>query len=413
MSLWWLADPSTPMRIGELFLADGYRKVGLRYDPAWLRTGFALSEDMPLLSSAIVPVDLDSAAGAVNDARPDQWGARVIRMLEKPTRLSILEYLYFAGQDRFGALGVSLHSDRYDPCSTSPLPTSDNLSAIQSAIHAFIRNDPVSEVQSRLLRPGASLGGARPKSIIKMDGIEWVVKFSEDDTVNTPLIEHATMLFAMQCGIRSASTRALPIGGSGMHAVAVRRFDRIGEARLHVLSAKAALSAAGEPMGYPQLAQLLRRLASPTAFKQQQEELFRRMVFNILMDNSDDHEQNHALVHQTDGHYELSPAFDVVPTMQGLGYQQMQVGINGAESTLENALSQADEFGLSRQVATQITREIAGIIETSWKSFFAEVGVSPRDIDTLARYIDKDALRLQRESFVDPAVHPVNLGDHC
>ena len=85
-------------------------------------------------------------------------------------------------------------------------------------------------------------------------------------------------------------------------------------ARLHAVSAHVALRAAGEELGYPQLAQLLRRVAPAGEIRSQQEQLFRRMVFNILIDNTDDHEKNHALLRQADGHYLLSPAFDVVPS---------------------------------------------------------------------------------------------------
>lgn len=105
MSLWWLGDPHAPQRIGTLSLQDQRRKVALTYDPTWLSSpqGFALSEDLPLRTGLMLPAERDTAAGAVDDARPDQWGERVIRLIEHPARLSLLEYLYFAGDDRFGA----------------------------------------------------------------------------------------------------------------------------------------------------------------------------------------------------------------------------------------------------------------------------------------------------------------------
>ena len=405
MWLWWLGQPSRAQLVGELFLADRNRKVAVQYDAAWLESGIALSEDLPLSPEFFVPSQNDTAAGAVDDARPDRWGERVIRILEKPERLSLLEFLYFAGDDRCGALGVSLSPDAYVAHATNPLPSFESLMDMQSVIEKVLRNELVPELHKRLLRPGASLGGARPKSLMQMDGGEWVVKFSDDPSIDTPMVEHATMLFSKQCAIAAAETRILPLGNTARHAVAVRRFDRVDGARLHVLSAKVALRAAGESMGYPQLAQLLRRLAPAHSYKSQQEELFRRMVFNILMENSDDHEQNHALVRQADGSYTLSAAFDVLPTMQGLGYQQMQVGVHGAESTLVNALSQANEFGLSKPVALGIVREIAQVIETSWKPFFAQVGVSARDIEAVAQYVDGNALRAQRNAFAAGGPH--------
>jgi serine/threonine-protein kinase HipA len=109
--LWWLADPAQPRLVGTL---RGVRRqprqpggVSLEYSPAWLADGIALSEDLPLKPGEFLPPDQDGAAGAVDDARPGRWGERVIRLIDRPTRLSTLDYLYFAGDDRFGALGVS------------------------------------------------------------------------------------------------------------------------------------------------------------------------------------------------------------------------------------------------------------------------------------------------------------------
>jgi serine/threonine-protein kinase HipA len=137
------------------------------------------------------------------------------------------------------------------------------------------------------------------------------------------------------------------------HAVAVQRFDRAGIRRLHALSAHVALKAAGETPGYPELAQLLRRkgVAEDGVYTAQMRELFRRMVFNILIDNTDDHEKNHALLmaNEATGSLALSPAFDVLPSGQALGYQQMRVGQEGADATLgQCACRNVGNLGLSK-----------------------------------------------------------------
>jgi serine/threonine-protein kinase HipA len=395
--LWWLGDPSQPRQVGELALALGGRAVSLRYAPDWLRCGFALSEDLPLTNDNFVPRDKDCAAGAVDDARPDRWGERVIRRFEASPRLSILEFLLFAGNDRTGALGVSLRADAYAPWRNEPLPRFENLQEMADVVKKVLANDAVPELQKRLVRPGASLGGARPKSLINLDDEAWLVKFSEGEDIDTPLIEHATMELARACGIEVATTRALPIGSG--HAVAIKRFDRNGPMRVHVVSAHVALRAAGEAPGYPQLAQLLRRMAPAEDIRSQQAQLFRRMVFNILMDNTDDHEKNHALLRQADGHYRLSPAFDVVPSAQGLGYQAMAVGDLVTESTLANALSQARQFGLKPDAAHAVLGEVASGV-AGWKAAFATKGVSNSDIELLAQFIDGDRLRVQRDAFL-------------
>lgn len=400
MSLWWLADVQVPKRIGTLSLQDQRRKVALSYDPGWIASaqGFALSEDLPLYTGLMLPAERDTAAGALDDARPDQWGERVIRLIERPARLSLLEYLYFAGNDRFGALGVSLQAETYVPATTAAMPTFEGLADMHQAVQRVMAGEAVNEQQRRLLQPGVSMGGARPKSLMQIDDQSWVVKFSDGGELDSPLIEHAAMQLARLCGIKVADTLALPLPQG--HAVAVRRFDRQGAQRLHVLSAHVALRAAGEAMGYPELAQLMRRLGRPANVRAQQQELFRRMVFNILIDNTDDHEKNHVLVRGADGFYALSPAFDVLPAAQGLGYQQMRVGALGHESTMLNALSEARAFGLTdvqaRETVADIARQVA-----QWKAVFKSLNVRDADMDLLAQYLDGAHLSAQRRLSLD------------
>lgn len=386
--LWSLAQPAQPRLVGTLSLAAAAQVVALEYAPAWLADGFALSADMPLVPGLFVPDEKKTAAGAVDDARPDRWGERVIRRFEKSSRLSLLEFLLFAGDDRYGALSVSLSGSAYVPWASAPIPGLGDLAAMDDVVRKILANEPVPELQRRLLRPGVSLGGARPKSLVSIEGRPWLVKFSEGEDMNTELIEHATMTLAARCGIEVADTLALAV--AGRHAVAIRRFDRVGSdgrQRVHAISAHVALRAVGEEYGYPQLSQELRRLAPPQQIAQQQEQLFRRMVFNILVDNTDDHEKNHSLLRQADGNWLLAPAYDVLPSASGLGYQAMAVGTQGNESSLDNARSQVAAFGLKAPAANAIIQAIAGEVD-AWREHFQNMGVSARDIEVLAQYID-------------------------
>ena len=148
-------------------------------------------------------------------------------------------------------------------------------------------------------------------------------------------------------------------------------------------------------MAYPELAQLMRRLGRPADVRTQQQELFRRMVFNILIDNTDDHEKNHVLVRDADGFYALSPAFDVLPAAQGLGYQQMRVGALGHESSMLNALSESRAFGLTDAQAQQTVAAIARQV-AQWKAVFKSLNVRDADMDLLAQYLDGTHLLEQR-----------------
>ena len=411
--LWWLAAPARPVLIGTLRLLRATSGVSLQYAPSWLRHGLALSEDLPLQPDEMFPTERNVAVGAVDDARPDRWGERVIRFIDKPPRLSLLEYLYFAGDERFGALGVSTSADAYLPQPSGPLPRLTDVAEIGELVRRVESNEPVPEEKRRLIAPGTTLGGARPKALIEMEGRQWVVKFAElGDTIDAPLVEHACLTLAATAGIRVAQTRpiALPQG----HAIAVLRFDREVDGglarRVHAHSALVALRAEGSPPGYPELAQLLRRRGPVHGgvAKAHMRELFRRMVFNILMDNTDDHEKNHVLLMDDAQHLLLAPAFDVLPTAQGLGYQLMRVGADANDATIGNALSEARLFGLAKAEAVAEAAKVAGVC-AGWKAHFKRSAVTARDVAHLEQFIDRDFLLAQRNELEWRARQDSNL----
>ncbi len=412
LALWWLADPSQPKLVGSLKLVRRTPRqpggVSLTYAADWLTHGIALSEDLPLQPGEFLPAEPDAVAGAVDDARPDRWGERVIRLLDRPPRLSTLEYLYFAGDNRFGALGVSTSTDTYQPRRHGPIPQLPDLQAMHDLVRQVEAGEPVDEPLRRLVEPGATLGGARPKALITIDGAEWVLKFGDaGEPLDSPLVEHSAMTLAATAGIAVCETRPLRLQAG--HAVAIRRFDRAevvsaGEGadggvlcRIHALSAHVALRAAGEPYGYPELALLLRRRADAERFAAEGEQLFRRMVFNILIDNTDDHEKNHALLVGDRQRLRLAPAFDVLPSGQALGYQQMRVGRDGADSTVANALSEHRAFALTADQARRVCADVAAVVD-GWQQHFTACGVTPRDLELLAEQIDRPFLREQREA---------------
>jgi serine/threonine-protein kinase HipA len=395
LHLWLLTRPQQPVPIGELNLVRSSQGVSLRYIDSWLQRGFPLSEDLPLIDQEFLPAEKGLAVGAVDDARPDRWGERVIRFIDKPARLSLLDYLYFAGDDRFGALGVSTSPDEYLPRRLGPLPTLKDADELHELIRKVQNNEPVPPPQRRLISPGATMGGARPKGLIDIAGHQWVIKFSDGDPADTPLIEHAAMTLAQKAGIRTAQTQTVRLTHG--HAVAIKRFDRSRGVRLHSLSAAVALRAAGERFGYPELAQLLRRrgVTDGDAYVADMREVFRRMVFNILIDNTDDHEKNHALLMTDAQQYELSPAFDILPSGQALGFQQMRVGEQEADSTVANALSMSPMYGLTKSEAVKEAQAVAQVVD-GWKQHFTACGVTRGDIELYAEQIDRPFLRDQR-----------------
>ena len=113
------------------------------------------------------------------------------------------------------------------------------------------------------------------------------------------------------------------------------------------------------------------------------------------MDNTDDHERNHCLRLGFDGYYDLAPAFDVLPTLQNMGYQSLIVGRHGAQSTLENALTELSEFGITRQRAIELIQTVARTVD-QWPTHFLQQGVCAADMAQVEASVDRDVLRLQR-----------------
>ena len=409
--LWYLGIPSRPIYVGELNFVSTMRGVSLTYGQEWLTGGFALSEDLPLVDIEHLPSRKDSAVGALDDARPDRWGEKVIKALEKPERSSTLEMLYFAGDDRFGALGVSTSATSYVPRAGALLPSFEDVEAVHEVVRKVMSGEPLEEKQKRLIAPGVTMGGARPKALIEMDGSQWVLKFAEEDHSFEPAYEHASMTLARKARINSAETKLVLL--SKGCAVAVKRFDRshiIGAAgvevhpahRKHAISANVALHAVGETLSYPSLAQLLRRrgAAKDDLGQAQMRELFRRLIFNILIDNTDDHEKNHAVTLNDANEFELSPAYDVLPTCLSLGTQAMEVGVDGSDSTIDNAISMSSAYGLSHGEAIEEAREVA-IVVNDWASHFKASGVPEKWIKQVALSIDHRQLLAQRKLLID------------
>ena len=402
--VWAMVNPASPTLVGELSLSQLVADCAtFTYTQDWWN--FALSEDMPIVQGQIFSTgERNTAPGAIDDARPDRWGERIIRHIDRPARLSILEMLLFAGDDRFGALGVSTSAEQYMPRYLGPYPQLKDLAQLAAAVEDVQTQAPITAEIQRLIQPGVTLGGARPKALLQTDNGPCVIKFSElDDPVDTPLIEHATMTLAAQAGMYVADTAVLPLlprYGKARHALTIERFDRLGPYRVHCQSAHTALRAAGLEQSYSNLATIVLRLGHPDRQTAMREELFKRLVFNILMDNTDDHERNHSIsLNLADGYYDLTPAYDVVPSLQNLGYQALVVGTAGSESSLENALTQINEYGIKMPRAVELIRQVAAAVDR-WAAHFTALGVSKSDMELLAASIDRDALRSQRQAFL-------------
>jgi serine/threonine-protein kinase HipA len=408
---WYLANPLRPVLVGEIGrVSNG--DASLTYAPAWLQGGFALSEDMPLREQVYLPLHRrhrePAASGALDDARPDRWGEKVIRYLYK-RGATLRDHLYLAGDDRFGALGVSASDSEYLPFNRQPLPRLSDVQAL-SEVAGVIQSGEgeLTEQRRALAQAGGSLGGAKPKAVIDIDGQEWVVKFFDGEPWDQPLIEHACMTLARKAGVTTAQTQVIRLPAE--HALAVERFDRVAGRRVHSVSASTLIRAATPPgetpqMGYPHLARRLRALGQVQRLDGHLADLFRRMVFNILIANTDDHEKNHAVTCEfVDGVpvWNLSAAYDVVTTGSGATAHEFMIADDVVAPELDAAVSVHRDFNLDEPQARTIISEVIGVVD-GWRAHFQLAGVSQGDIDALAEFIDEKDLLAQRHRYRTPA----------
>ena len=379
-----------PVLCGKLELLNG-RKCVFSYDEGWIeREGaFALSPDMPLQSGVMDPPAKLDIHPIFEDAGPDRWGKNIINKVFNPQRRSPLEYLELAGENRIGALGFSRSASEYLAMDGASFHVADLPELIRAA-NALSLQMPIDDNLRRLLRPGSSAGGARPKCIIKHRGEDWIAKFLADgDEHDVCAIEHASLELARRCGINAVESELVKV--SNRDVLLVKRFDRHHEGRVHFSSARTLLIADGiaeGQMGYADVAAIARRLSSSP--KEDSHELYRRMVLNILIENTDDHEKNQAFVfHQ--GEWKLSPAYDVLPQLQGLGFHQMRIGKDGNKSRIANALSECERFMLKPSEAKAVVEQMYEQVK-SWRDVFANSGVPQRDIEACGSYVLRSAI---------------------
>jgi serine/threonine-protein kinase HipA len=398
---------------GELTLLPNGRGSVFQYDPAYADRDDAIALDpfalelgrAPIATTATTrePGQAGSSAipDAFLDASPDAWGRKLMDRLLPMHRRGDFDYLIAAGANRVGALDFIAAQDGGEPdvAARATLAPADlhELAELDRAIQSILAGLPVGEDLRQVLRPGTSLGGARPKALVGEGSTQWIAKFNaRDERLDAVALEAAGMALARHCGLTVANTRthALP---DGRRVLLVERFDRVvvhgveqGVAlRRHYLSARTLMRGyarrSGEPdlgFGYPLLAEIIRLLVDGDAARRDMAELFDRMVFNILIDNADDHEKNHGLL--LDGGWRLSPAFDVSPQLLGLDYQAMEVGTEGEAATLSNALSRCASFGLRREQALARIVQLVARCEAAEQLLLGE-GVSREDTDRCLR----------------------------
>lgn len=367
-----------------------------QYSPDFIAHPDAIALDplaLPLQPAETVTVrEGDSfIPDAFSDAGPDLWGRAVIDRVARLERASEFDYLLATGSNRAGALDFSVGLDKHEAVSAQI----DDIADIEIAIDQIRRKLPVEERLRHLIALGTSVGGMRPKTLVEKDGHLWIAKFNaRDEDFDAVSMEYAGMSLAKECGIAVPEVHKHRFQDQRI-ALLVRRFDRESlddgrYGRIPYVSARTLLRGYGRETdgtvpseySYILLAQVRRLTGREEMLGADLKELFRRMVFNILIDNTDDHERNHGFLYE--GGWRLAPAFDISSQLTGLGYQAMKVGVDNTQSTLANALSECAHFGLKPEEALECANRLIDSTG-ALQSIYREAGVDSERAATAAR----------------------------
>jgi serine/threonine-protein kinase HipA len=387
-----LPGHTSPVAAGrfELSVRGGVPLGRFVYGKRYLENPDAVEFDpveLKLAPKTYETIALKGVFGALRDSGPDYWGRRVIERHVGKTQLSELDYLLYSPDDRAGALGFGLN--RTPPAPRRKFNQTLELEKLQRIADAVIAKedvlaDAVTGQVEELMLIGTSMGGARPKAVVEdQDGL-WLAKFNcHDDRWNYARVEHAMLLLARSCGITTAESRIVTIGGRDV--LLVKRFDREmiegGYLRARMVSGLTLLRAEDtdqvrDKWSYVLLAEELRRASAQP--ERDAAELFKRMCFNALISNTDDHPRNHALIARA-REWKLSPAYDLIPSTPVSVERRdlaLTVGDAGRHANAENILTQCQRFLLQRDQAGALVREMAVRVKASWHRVARGAGVS-------------------------------------
>jgi len=349
---------------------------------------------------------LKGVFGALRDAAPDYWGRRVIEKHAGKARLGELDYLLFAPDDRAGALGFGLNQE--PPAPRRHFNKTLDLETLQKLADAIIADEDMpkgadADQVEDLMLIGTSMGGARPKAVVEDEDGLWIAKFNRpDDPWNYARVEHAMLVLARACGIETAESKITMIGDRD--ALLVKRFDRerteYGYRRARMISGLTLLRTEDthqhrERWSYLLMAEELRRICAHP--QQDAIELFRRMCFNALISNIDDHPRNHAVIAR-ESDWKLSPAYDLTPTTPVSIERRdlaLQCGDLGRYAHADNLLSQSERFYFRNDEARATITSMEQCIKGTWYETARRGRVSERDCDRIASAFVYPGFRLQ------------------
>src|SRR5580693_206199 len=377
------------------------------YDQSWLENPARFSLE-PALQLGPGPFHTGADTpmfGAIGDSAPDRWGRALMRRMKRrraehkgqaPRTLHEMDYLLLVDDEaRAGALrfaetegGPFLAQEE-----AKRIPPLVALPKLLSATEHVIDETDTDEDLQLLFAPGSSLGGARPKaSVREKDGQLAIAKFPrKDDETSTVMWETVALTLAHKGGIAVPVARIETVGKKPV--LLLRRFDRDGKRRIPFLSAMSMLSAKdNESHSYLEFVDALRQHGA--APKADIEALWRRIVFNILISNTDDHLRNHGFLYQGSDGWLLSPAYDLNPVPTDIKPRILTTAINEDDGTasLALAMSVAKYFQLDAAKALEIAKQVGKAVST-WRNEAAHHGVGKNEIDRMTSAFEHEDLK--------------------
>lgn len=387
-----IPDPKL-MGILSAHYAKGKKSFSFEYDKVWLKSEHLqlLDPDIHFFTGTQYANNKENF-GIFLDSMPDTWGRTLMKRRaaqeakdrnERSPILYDVDYLLGVyDESRMGALRFKTAIDGpfLDDNKNKPTPPWSSIRELQYAADRFEKddtNEDLKEWLAILMAPGSSLGGARPKAnILDENNALWIAKFpSKNDTLNKGAWEFLAYQLAVQAGINMSACKIEKIAGNH-HTFFTKRFDRENQERIHFASAMTMTgnnedTIRDNPASYLDIAEFIQTYGS--AVDENLEQLWRRIVFNIAISNTDDHLRNHGFILTADG-WILSPAYDLNPSIEKDGLS-LNIDMDNNSLDFDLAISVGEFFRLNLKQMDKIILQVLDSVR-QWENFADKIGIS-------------------------------------
>lgn len=392
-----------PLLMGVLSAhqAKGRKAFSFSYDKLWLQSGhqYQLDPDLQLFAGPQFANEKENF-DLFLDSMPDTWGRTLMKRreaqlaklkVEKAKTLYDIDFLLGVyDETRMGALRfkLDLEGDFLDNDVEKATPPWSTVRELQQAVVHY-ENDTDNEAMTRwlqlLIAPGSSLGGARPKANILDDKKHpWIAKFpSKNDTIDKAAWEYLAYQLALKAGITMAECKIEKINGP-YHTFFTKRFDRERTDRIHFASAMTMTgnneeTIKSQPASYLDLVEFIQ--TNGCNINENLAQLWRRIIFNIAISNTDDHLRNHGFILTNDG-WILSPAYDLNPSIDKDGLA-LNIDMDTNDLDFELAKSVGEYFRLAAKEMDQIIDEVTAVVK-NWQVVAKQIGISRAEQELMA-----------------------------